>query len=75
MNANPLSGKQDALPYFVFRLIRFPQEAQVQRAWTGALVLVMIVLVLFVIARAIGGRGPDHISRLKKRRLKRKGLA
>ena len=75
MNANPLSGKQDALPYFVFRLIRFPQEAQVQRAWTGALVLVIIVLVLFVIARAIGGRGPDNISRLKKRRLKRKGLA
>jgi len=75
MNSNPLSGKQDALPYFVFRLIRFPQEAQVQRAWTGALVLVILVLVLFVIARAIGGRGPDHISRLKKRRLKRKGLA
>ena len=74
MNGNPLSGKQDALPYFVFRLIRFPQEAQVQRAWTGALVLLLLVLVLFVVARAIGGRGPDHISRLKKRRLRRKGF-
>lgn len=75
MNANPFSGKQDSLPYFVFRLIRFPQEAQVQRAWTGAFVLVILVLVLFIIARAIGGRGPDHISRSKKRRLQRKGLA
>jgi phosphate transport system permease protein len=75
MNWNPLSGKQDSLPFFVFRLIRFPQEAQIARAWTGALVLLILVLVLFVIARAIGGRGPDHISRLKKRRLKRKGLA
>lgn len=75
MNWNPLAGKQDSLPFFVFRLIRFPQEAQIARAWTGALVLLILVLVLFVIARAIGGRGPDNISRLKKRRLKRKGLA
>jgi phosphate transport system permease protein len=75
MNWNPVSGKQDALPYFVYRLIRFPQEAQIQRAWTGALVLLALVLVLFLIARAIGGRGPDHISRLKRRRLRRKGLA
>ena len=75
MNWNPLEGKQDSLPYFVFRLIRFPQEAQIARAWTGALVLLMLVLILFVIARAIGGRGPDHIGRFKRYRLKRKGLA
>jgi phosphate transport system permease protein len=75
MNWNPLSGKQDSLPFFVFRLIRFPQESQIARAWTGALVLMILVLVLFVIARAIGGRGPDHIGRFKKWRLQRKGLA
>lgn len=75
MNWNPLEGKQDSLPYFVFRLIRFPQEAQIARAWTGALVLMILVLVLFVVARAIGGRGPDHIGRFKRYRLKRKGLA
>ena len=75
MNWNPLSGKQDSLPFFVFRLIRFPQEDQIARAWTGALVLMILVLVLFVVARAIGGRGPDHIGRIKKWRLQRKGLA
>lgn len=75
VNTNPFSGKQDALPYFVYRLVRFPQEAQIQRAWTGALVLLALVLVLFVVARAIGGRGPDHIGRLRRRLLKRKGLA
>jgi phosphate transport system permease protein len=75
MNWNPVSGKQDSLPFFVFRLIRFPQEAQIARAWTGALVLLILVLFLFVIARAIGGRGPDHIGRFKKWRLQRKGLA
>ena len=36
-----------------------------QRAWTGALVLLGLVLVLFVIARIIGGRGPGHIGRIK----------
>lgn len=75
VNSNPLEGKQDALPYFVYRLVRFPQPAQIQRAWTGALVLLFVVLTLFVIARIIGGRGPDHISRLRRHRLRRKGLA
>jgi phosphate transport system permease protein len=75
INTNPFAGKQDALPYFVFRLVRFPQEAQIARAWTGALVLLLLVLVLFVIARFVGGRGPDHISAGRRRRLKRKGLA
>ena len=75
INNNPFSGKQDALPFFVYRLVRFPQEAQVQRAWTGALVLLVLVLVLFVTARMIGGRGPDHVSRFKKKRLQKKGMA
>ena len=71
MNADPFRGKQDALPYFVYRLIRFPQNAQVQRAWTGALVLLALVLVLFVIARIIGGRGPGHAGPFKRRRRRR----
>lgn len=74
LNTNPFAGKQDALPYFVYRLVRFPQEAQIARAWTGALVLLVLVLVLFIIARAIGGRGPDHISRFRRWNLERKGL-
>ena len=74
-NADPFHGKQDALPLFVYRLFRFPQPAAIQRAWTGALVLLMLVLVLFVTARIIGGRGPGHIGRLKRARLARKGLA
>ena len=74
-NSDPFHGKQDALPLFVYRLFRFPQAAAIQRAWTGALVLLMLVLVLFVIARLIGGRGPGHIGRIKRARLARKGLA
>jgi phosphate transport system permease protein len=74
-NANPFKGKQDALPLFILRLIRFPQAASRDRAWTAALVLLGLVLVLFIIARIIGGRGPGHIGRLKRARLARKGLA
>ena len=74
-NGDPFKGKQDALPLFVYRLIRFPQSASIQRAWTGAFVLLGLVLVLFIIARIIGGRGPGHIGRIKRARLARKGLA
>jgi phosphate transport system permease protein len=74
-NRDPFHGKQDALPLFIYRLIRFPQAAAIQRAWTGALVLLMLVLVLFIIARVVGGRGPGHIGRFKRARLARKGLA
>ena len=75
LNANAFHGKQDALPLMIYRLVRFPQTAALQRAWTGALVLLGIVLVLFVVARVLGGRGPGHIGRVKRRRLARKGLA
>jgi phosphate transport system permease protein len=74
-NGNPFKGKQDALPLMIFRLVRFPQIAAQQRAYTAALVLLMLVLVLFIVARIIGGRGPGHIGRIKRLRLARKGLA
>jgi phosphate transport system permease protein len=66
LNANPLAGKQGALPLFIWTLIRQPQPAQIQRAWTGALVLVGIVLVLFVAARIIGGREPGHVGFIRR---------
>jgi phosphate transport system permease protein len=75
MNANPLHNKQAALPLYVFQLFRQDIANSVQRAWNGALVLILLVLTLFVIARIIGGHGPGHIGRLRRRRLARKGLA
>ena len=74
-NSDPFRGKQDALPLMIYRLVRFPQPAVIQRAWTGALVLLGIVLVLFIVARVLGGRGPGHIGRIKRIRLARKGLS
>lgn len=54
MNANPFEGPQDSLPLFVFKSIRKPSEASIERGFAGALVLMLIVLSLFVIARRIG---------------------
>lgn len=51
VNWNPFNGPQSALPYYVWKgLISGTPEA-VQRAWTAILVLLMIVLFFFSIAR------------------------
>ena len=71
----PVPRPQDALPLYVYQLFRQDSRTACQRAWTGALVLIALVLVLFVIARILGGRGPGHIGRIRRRRLARKGLA
>ncbi len=54
LNANPFSGPQESLPLFVYRNIQQPDESAIARGFTGALVLLIIVLMLFAIARFIG---------------------
>ncbi len=57
MNLNPLAGAQEALPHFVYEYIRYnPGTAPYQRAWGAALVLIVLVLGLFTLARVIGAR-------------------
>jgi phosphate transport system permease protein len=55
LNANPFSGAQDDLPLFVYTNVRSSQDAAVARAWTAALVLILLVMFLFVLARIVGG--------------------
>ena len=54
MNANPFAGPQESLPLFVYRNIRKPDASAIARGFAGALVLMLIVLGLFAIARFIG---------------------
>jgi len=54
LNANPLQGAQSSLPLFVYSQIRSFKASQITRAYTGALVLIFLVLGLFMIARLIG---------------------
>ena len=54
MNANPFAKPQESLPLFVYNNIRKPDLASISRGYTGALVLMVLVLGLFVLARIIG---------------------
>jgi phosphate transport system permease protein len=65
LNANPFHGQQDSLPLFIYKQVRIGLlDAQTQRAWTGALVLLLIVLVLFTAARLLSR--PKTESRLRR---------
>lgn len=55
LETNPLE-EQSSLPLFVYQQIRSPEQAQIDRAWTGALVLILMVLILFSVARFVGAR-------------------
>jgi phosphate transport system permease protein len=54
INANPFQGPQSSLTLFLYQKIRSPNAAQVSLAYSSALVLVMIVLVLFTLTRILG---------------------
>ena len=54
MNSNPFAGSQESLPLFVYRNIRKPDISAIERGFAGALVLLMLVVALFALARFIG---------------------
>lgn len=56
LQTNPFDGPMAALPLYVFSLLTSGLAEAVARAWTGALVLLAMVLALFTIARLISGR-------------------
>lgn len=51
INANPFSGPQGSLPLFVFSEAGLPNDTALNRAWAGALTLILIVLLLNVAGR------------------------
>jgi phosphate transport system permease protein len=56
LNSNPFEGAQSALPLFAFQRVRNAVPSQIARGWAAALVLIVIVLTLFTVARALGAR-------------------
>jgi phosphate transport system permease protein len=56
INWNIFSGGQNALPYYVWSGIIDGTEGGLARAWTGILVLLLLVLLLFISARLFGSR-------------------
>jgi phosphate transport system permease protein len=60
INLDPFHGQQAALPTFIFAQAGQPQRVALDRAWAGALTLVLLILVLNLIARAIARRSRVH---------------
>jgi phosphate transport system permease protein len=60
INVNPFSGQQAGLPTFIYAQAGAPQKVSLDRAWAGALTLVMLILILNLIARAVARRSRVH---------------
>jgi phosphate transport system permease protein len=56
VNWNPLDGRMATLPVFTYSAYAFPtlpRDASIDRAWAAALTLVIIVVILFSVARIL----------------------
>lgn len=67
-NTDPLSGPQISLPLATFEFIKSPEPTMIARGFGTAAVLMALVLLLFVAARVIGGRGPGRLTRRQEHR-------
>jgi phosphate transport system permease protein len=56
MNKNPFHGPQASLPLFVYQEAGSAFSVNVDRAWAGALTLIMIVILLNIAARLLARR-------------------
>jgi phosphate transport system permease protein len=53
INTDPFDGPQMGLPLYVFDQAARPNDTAIDRAWTGALTLILIVMLLNLVARLI----------------------
>jgi phosphate transport system permease protein len=70
-NWNPFNGWQTSLPLYTYTLIQSPQQNDHIRAFGGGFALIIAVLVLFTIARRLGGGAPGELSKRQRRKLAR----
>ena len=56
LNWNPFFDYQAALPFYIWKGLLLGTPESIQRAWTGILVLLILVLGLFTLARVFGSR-------------------
>jgi phosphate transport system permease protein len=67
-NANPTENPMMSLPLATYEFVRAPQEELQTRGFATAAVLMLLVLVLFALARIVGGRGAGQLTRRQARR-------
>lgn len=69
MNLDPTSDPMVSLPLATFEFVRSPQEVLIARGFATAAVLMVVVLVLFAVARVLGGHPAGRVTRRQARRL------
>jgi phosphate transport system permease protein len=62
MNANPLHGDMVSLPLETLKLVQAGTPGYITRAFGCGAFLLVVIIVLFLVARKIGGWGPGHLS-------------
>jgi phosphate transport system permease protein len=53
INPNAFNGPQEALPLFIFQQAGKPNQPAIDRAWTAALTLILIIMLLNLVARLL----------------------
>ncbi len=71
MNTNPFANWQTSLPLYTFIQVQEPDMNDKIRAFGGGFVLIVLVLILFTIARRLGGNAPGELTRRQRRKLER----
>jgi phosphate transport system permease protein len=56
LNLNPFAGNSSALPFYIWKNFSMGTENAVARAWTGVLVLMIIVMIFFSLTRYLSNR-------------------
>ena len=68
INTDPVHGPMMSLPLLSYTLVQNSQNNMVARGFGTAATLLVLVLVLFAIARIIGGRGAGQLTARQQRR-------
>jgi phosphate transport system permease protein len=71
VNWDPFNGWQTSLPLYIYNEILSPEPNDHVRAFGGGFALVILVLILFTIARWLGGGAPGELSRRQRRKIAR----
>ena len=68
LNFKPVGGPMMSLPLMAYTSATQPEAVEVARGFGAASLLLILVLVLFFVARKIGGRGPGQLTSGQQRR-------
>jgi len=74
MNWNPFEGPMISLPLQVFDFVKSPEPTMIARGFGTAATLLLLVLVLFALARAFGGKSAGNLSKQGQRSANKRSL-